>query len=88
VLALAPSVTVAIGHDDQAVAVGDTDLLNYLLLNLIDHALVRLSGGGGVALSLSLPTARPTLSRRDTCSGSVPEERERIVERFDRPGAF
>lgn len=53
-LALAPGVTVAIGHDDQAVAVGDTDLLNYLLLNLVDNALVRLPGRGGVALSLSV----------------------------------
>ncbi len=81
---LAQGVTVAIGHEDQAVVWGDADLLKQLALNLVDNALTYTPAGGHVELSLFVADGWARLSVRDSGPGIAAEDLERIFERFYR----
>jgi len=82
--AAARGVTVALGHEDQAVALGDADLLKQLLLNLVDNAVAYTPPGGRVELSLDVDGEWVRLSVRDTGPGIPAADLERIFERFYR----
>ncbi len=82
--AAARGVTVALGHEDQASAWGDADLLKQLLLNLVDNAVAYTPPGGRVELSLDVDGAQARLSVRDTGPGIPAADLERIFERFYR----
>ncbi len=82
--AAARGVTVALGHEDQAAAWGDADLLKQLLLNLVDNAVAYTPPGGRVELSLDVDGERARLSVRDTGPGIPAADLERIFERFYR----
>jgi len=82
--AAARGVTVAFGHEDQAAAWGDADLLKQLLLNLVDNAVAYTPPGGRVELSLDVDGAQARLSVRDTGPGIPAADLERIFERFYR----
>ncbi len=82
--AAARGVTVALGHEDQAAALGDADLLKQLLLNLVDNAVAYTPPGGRVELSLDVDGDQAWLSVRDTGPGIPAADLERIFERFYR----
>src|SRR2546421_9505941 len=82
--ALAQGVTVTIVHEDQAMVLGDADLLKQLVLNLVDNALAYTPPGGRVDLSLYVANGHARLAVRDTGSGIPPAEVARIFERFYR----
>jgi len=82
--AAARGVTVALGHEDQAMALGDADLLKQLLLNLVDNAVAYTPPGGRVELSLDVDGEWVRLSVRDTGPGIPAADLERIFERFYR----
>lgn len=84
-LALARGVAVTIAHEDQALALGDADLLKQLLLNLVDNAIAYTPPGGHVELSLYVADDKARLAVRDSGPGIAPHEQERIFERFYRP---
>jgi len=82
--AAARGVIVALGHEDQAMARGDADLLKQLVLNLVDNAVAYTPPGGRVELSLDVDGDQARLSVRDTGAGIPSADLERIFERFYR----
>lgn len=82
---LAQGIAVTVGHEDQALVLGDADLLKQLLLNLVDNAVTYTPREGHVELSLAVMDGQARLSVRDTGPGIAPEELQRIFERFYRP---
>ena len=84
-------VDIRLGHEDQAVVVGDADRLRQLFLNLVDNALKYTPPGGQVTLSLYREPEWVRVDISDTGIG-IPEEDLRpgasgkplIFERFYR----
>ena len=84
-------VEVRLGHEDQAMVLGDADRLRQLLLNLVDNALKYTHPGGQVTLSLYRDEAWVRLEVTDTGVGIPPEDLQAgprglplIFERFYR----
>jgi signal transduction histidine kinase len=81
---LAQDVSVTISHEDQALVLGDADLLKQLLLNLVDNALTYTPPGGHVDVALYVADGRARLAVQDTGPGIPPAEVAHIFERFYR----
>jgi two-component system, OmpR family, sensor kinase len=88
---MANGVEVRLGHEDQAVVMGDPDRLRQLLLNLVDNAIKYTPAGGRVTLSLDRNDEWVCVSVADTGIGIPaealepgPEGLPQIFQRFYR----
>jgi signal transduction histidine kinase len=88
---ISDGVEVKLGHEDQAVVLGDADRLRQLFLNLVDNALKYTPPGGQVTLSLYREEAWVRVVVADTGIGIPAEDLESgpkgiplIFERFYR----
>jgi signal transduction histidine kinase len=70
---MSDGVDVRLGHEDQAVVMGDADRLRQLFLNLVDNALKYTPAGGQVKLSLYNEQDQVRVVVSDTGIG-IPEE--------------
>jgi two-component system OmpR family sensor kinase len=77
-------VSVRLGHEDQAVVMGDPDRLRQLLLNLVDNALKYTPRDGTVTLALHRLNGWVRVTVRDTGVGIPPDMIPRIFDRFYR----
>lgn len=80
-------VNIKLGHEDQAVILGDPDRLNQLLLNLVINAIKHTSAGGYVTLSLYQEPEWVRVNVADTGQGIEPTTLPHIFERFYWEGA-
>lgn len=88
---ISDGVDVRLGHEDQAVVVGDVDRLRQLFLNLVDNAIKYTPPGGKVTLSLYKEEGWVRVDVADTGIGIPPEDLQPgpngyplIFERFYR----
>jgi len=81
---MANGVEVKLGHEDQAIVLGDADRLKQLLLNLVDNALKYTPPGGEVTLSLHREGEWVRVSVSDTGIGIPKEDLPHIFDRFYR----
>lgn len=65
----------------------DAQQLAILLNNLVDNALRHTPAGGKVDVTTDLDGDRPRLAVSDTGPGIAPAERQRVFDRFYRPGS-
>jgi two-component system sensor histidine kinase TctE len=86
--ALDSSVDLALSATGDAVLVdGPAVLLEELLRNLVDNALVHAPGGREIEVGLANQDGRARLTVRDHGSGLPPDQRDRVFDRFHRaPG--
>lgn len=68
----------------EACVLGDSDALADALRNLIDNALKYGPPQGPVAVTVTADTARVALTVRDHGPGLAPEDRSRVLRRFER----
>ena len=77
-----------LGHEDQAVVLGDPDRLRQLFLNLVDNAIKYTPADGQITLSMTRETRDGTewalVEVEDTGIGIPPEDLAHIFERFYR----
>ena len=88
---MSSGVEIRLGHEDQAVVLGDADRLRQLFLNLVDNALKYTPDGGEVALSLYNEGGWVRVTVEDTGIGIPPADLQpapnglpSIFERFYR----
>jgi len=83
-IADARDVCVAIGAMVEAPMVGDADLLDRMILNLLDNAIKHSPAGAAIDVSMRLQNGVCELSVIDAGPGVPEEARARIFERFFR----
>lgn len=76
-------IRVRLGHEDQAIIMGDRDRLKQLLLNLVDNA-IKYTHEGEVTLSLYKDNGWVRLSVQDTGIGIPQESLPHLFRRFYR----
>lgn len=81
---MADGVHIELGHEDQAVVLGDRDRLQQVLINLTDNAIKYTPRGGTVCLSLYNREKWVQVSVSDTGVGIPKEEQPHVFERFYR----
>jgi signal transduction histidine kinase len=77
-------VTVAIETFEEAVVLGDPDLIRQLLMIVLDNAVKFTPPGGRVGIGISAPEGRALVEVRDTGIGIPPEQLPHVFERFYR----
>jgi signal transduction histidine kinase len=84
VLAEPCGVTVAVETFEEAVVLGDPDLVRQLLMIILDNAVKFTPPGGRVGIGISAPEGRALVEVRDTGIGIPAEQLPHIFERFYR----
>ncbi|MBM4424378.1 MAG: HAMP domain-containing protein [Chloroflexi bacterium] len=77
-------VSVSLGEEDQARAIGDRDKLKQVLLNLVTNAIKYTPAGGKVTLGLACINGWARFTVTDTGVGIPPEDLHQVFERFYR----
>lgn len=72
------------GGSDCPPVIGDRHLLAQAIGNLLDNALKFTPRGGHVSLHVHARTGQPTLEVADSGPGIPAQERQRVLERFER----
>lgn len=86
-LASQRGVDIVVHELDEAPFVGDSDLVNRLILNLVDNAVKYSPRGGVVGVSLTQQYGEYDIRVSDNGPGIPREARERVFERFYRVDA-
>ena len=81
---LRPDVKLNLGHEDQAIVLGDRDQLKQMVLNLVENGMKYSSEGGEVILALYKSDSSARIVVADTGPGITPEVLSHIFERFYR----
>lgn len=82
VLGAPKGVKVEAGPMAESQALGDEELLQQMILNLLDNAVKYTGPGGSVRLDMERKDGFYYISVRDTGSGIPPEQQARIFDRF------
>lgn len=75
---------IKLGHEDQAIVLGDEDRLRQLLLNLVDNAVKYTPAGGDIVLMLYREPEWTRVLVRDSGIGIPAEDLPHIFDRFYR----
>jgi two-component system OmpR family sensor kinase len=75
---------IKLGHEDQAIVLGDADRLKQLLLNLVDNAVKYTPAGGQIVLMLYREPEWTRVLVKDSGIGIPAEDLPRIFDRFYR----
>ncbi len=81
---LRAGVRLRLGHEDQVVVSGDSDLLKQLVLNLVENGMKYTPAGGAVTLSLYREGGQARIVVTDSGFGITAEHLPHIFERFYR----
>ena len=76
--------TSQIGERDDAVVLGDKDLLTQLFANIVENAIRHCSPGAQISIVLDLEPSGPVVKIGDTGPGIPPEERQNVFRRLYR----
>ena len=82
--ALDAGVELALDAPDPAFVTADVDLVTELLANLVDNAILYAGRGARAIVSTRMSEGVVTLKVADTGPGVPPEDRERVLRRFER----